>query len=451
MAATQCREASSALAALRRSDKKVRATLQGLSEQAVRHGATAASARLALEQAVVNHSEAQLGASVARREQEALAALGAAGQLLEQKQPEPLERAVQALEGVALRLFRIEGEDGGELAAPSLAALLGAAAHGRLRLQEAGSAGSELRKRCTEAVVAWEAALERWLSGESAVLLFAGARALALQPPGGLACGVDGLEGERAALHALRRLRSTARRLDALTPIVAPSTEPLQPPPAAAAATTHPATPPAPPAALAARWRLRLHGGASARLGAMVQVAVQLAAHSAAAPDAPAARAALAEAAASAAQAARCAASVFALLEEGALPHGGSGGGGGGGSEGGSADVGGGGLAEGGEEGDEAALAAARRLVEHCSALLAALEECGGGGGGLNALRGVAGSAGGFYRELLAAQALLVSCGQTAAGRRQLSRLAEASERLEAAARAGDATQEPAATPVPAD
>ena len=449
MAATQCREASSALAALRRSDKKVQATLQGLSEQAARHGATAASARLALEQAVVNHSEAQLGASVARREQEALAALGAAGQLLEQKQPEPLERAVQALEGVALRLFRIEGEDGGELAAPSLAALLGAAAHGRLRLQEAGSAGSELRKRCTEAVVAWEAALERWLSGEPAALLFAGARALALQPPGGLACGVDGLEGERAALHALRRLRSAARRLDALTPIVAPSTEPLQPPPAAAAATTHPATPPAPPAALAARWRLRLHGGASARLGAMVQVAVQLAAHSAAAPDAPAARAALAEAAASAAQAARCAASVFALLEEGALPHGGGGGGGG---EGGG---GGGGLEEGGEEGDEAALAAARRLVEHCSALLAALEECGGGngggGGGLQALRGVAGSAGGFYRELLAAQALLVSCGQTAAGRRQLSRLAEASERLEAAARAGDATQEPAATLEPAD
>ena len=440
MAATQCREASSALAALRRSDKKVRATLQGLSEQAARHGATAASARLALEQAVVNHSEAQRWSSVARREQEALVALGTAGQLLEQKQPEPLERAVQALEGVALRLFRIEGEDGGDLAAPSLAALLGAAAHGRLRLQEAGSAGSELSKRCTEAVVAWEAALERWLSGESAVLLFAGARALALQPPGGLACGVDGLEGERAALHALRRLRSAARRLDALTPIVAPATEPLQPP----------------PAALAARWRLQLHGGASARLGAMVQVAVQLAAHSAAAPDAPAARAALAEAAASAAQAARCAASVFALLEEGALPHGGSGGGGGegggggGGSEGGSADVGGGGLAEGGEAGDEAALAAARRLVEHCSALLAALEECGGGG--LNALRGVAGSAGGFYRELLAAQALLVSCGQTAAGRRQLSRLAEASERLEAAARAGDATQAQAVvTPEPAD
>ena len=63
----------------------------------------------------------------------------------------------------------------------------------------------------------------------------------------------------------------------------------------------------------------------------------------------------------------------------------------------------------------------------------------------------MAGSAGGFYRELLAAQALLVSCGQSAAGRRQLSRLAEASERLEAAARAGDATQEPAATKGPAE
>ena len=209
-AATQCREASSALAALRRSDKKVQATLQGLSEQAARHGATAASARLALERAVVNHSEAQRWSSVARREQEALVALGTAGQLLDQKQPAPLERAVQTLEGVALRLFRIEGEDGGDLAAPSLAALLGAAAHGRLRLQEAGSAGSELRKRCTEAVLAWEAALERWLSGEPAALLFAGARALALQPPEGLACGVDGLEGERAALHALRWLRSAS-------------------------------------------------------------------------------------------------------------------------------------------------------------------------------------------------------------------------------------------------
>ena len=179
--AAQCREASSALAALRRSDKKVQATLEGLSEQAARHGATAASARLALEQAVANHSEAQRWSTVARREQEALDALGAAGQLLEQKQPEPLERAVQALEGVALRLYCIEGEDGGDLAAPSLVALLGAAARGQLRLQEAGSAGSELRKRCTEAVVAWEAALERWLSGEPAALLFAGARALALQ------------------------------------------------------------------------------------------------------------------------------------------------------------------------------------------------------------------------------------------------------------------------------
>ena len=440
--AAQCREASSALAALRRSDKKVQATLEGLSEQAARHGATAASARLALEQAVVNHSEAQRWSSVARREQEALDALGAAGQLLEQKQPEPLERAVQALEGVALRLYCIEGEDGSDLAAPSLVALLGAAARGQLRLQEAGSAGPELRKRCTEAVVAWEAALERWLSGEPAALLFAGARALALQPPGGLACGVDGLEGERAALHALRRLRSAACRLDALAPILAVAPEEvLQSPRAAAAAATPPATPPAPAGALAARWRLRLHAGASARLGAMVQVAVQLAAHSAAAPEPPAARAALAEAAASAAQAARCAASVFALLEEGPLPHGGGGGGE---------------PAEAGEEGDEAALAAARRLVDHCGALLAALEECGGGGGGgggggLNALRAVAGSAGGFYRELLAAQALLVSCGQSAAGRRQLSRLAEASERLEAAARAGDATQEPAATKGPAE
>jgi len=440
--AAQCREASSALAALRRSDKKVQATLEGLSEQAARHGATAASARLALEQAVVNHSEAQRWSSVARREQEALDALGAAGQLLEQKQPEPLERAVQALEGVALRLYCIEGEDGSDLAAPSLVALLGAAARGQLRLQEAGSAGSELRKRCTEAVVAWEAALERWLSGEPAALLFAGARALALQPPGGLACGVDGLEGERAALHALRRLRSAACRLDALAPILAVAPEEvLQSPRAAAAAATPPATPPAPAGALAARWRLRLHAGASARLGGMVQVAVQLAAHSAAAPEPPAARAALAEAAASAAQAARCAASVFALLEEGPLPHGGGGGGE---------------PAEAGEEGDEAALAAARRLVDHCGALLAALEECGGGGGGgggggLNALRAVAGSAGGFYRELLAAQALLVSCGQSAAGRRQLSRLAEASERLEAAARAGDATQEPAATEGPAE
>ena len=70
--AAQCREASSALAALRRSDKKVQATLEGLSEQAARHGATAASARLALEQAVANHSEAQRWSTVARREQEAL-------------------------------------------------------------------------------------------------------------------------------------------------------------------------------------------------------------------------------------------------------------------------------------------------------------------------------------------------------------------------------------------
>ena len=257
----QCREAYSALAALRRSDKKVQATLEGLSEQAARHGATAASARLALEQAVVNNREAQRWSSVARREQEALDALGAAGQLLEQKQPEPLERAAQALEGVAMRLYCIEGEDSGDLAAPSLVALLGAAARGQLRLQEAGSAGSELRKHCTEAVVAWEAALERWLSGEPAALLFAGARALALQPPGGLACGVDGLEGERAALHALRRLRSAACRLDALAPILAVAPEALQSPRTAAAAATSPATPPAPAGACHRRQRNHRQSG----------------------------------------------------------------------------------------------------------------------------------------------------------------------------------------------
>ena len=95
---------------------------------------------------------------------------------------------------------------------PSVAALALAAGRGKLRPHE-GAACCEVRVLCSAAAACWAEALDRWLHGESAALYFAGARALALQPPGALALGVDGLGRERGALQALTLLRRLLRLL----------------------------------------------------------------------------------------------------------------------------------------------------------------------------------------------------------------------------------------------
>ena len=142
-----CREVNAALTALKRSDKKLQSRLQGLSERAAHHGAAAAASRLALEQAVVAHREAQTQAVATRREQDALASLGAAKLLLEQVLPkgsfEALERAVETLESVALRACYVEGEAEGR-SVPSVAALALAAGRGKLRPHEGAACGGEV-------------------------------------------------------------------------------------------------------------------------------------------------------------------------------------------------------------------------------------------------------------------------------------------------------------------
>ena len=169
MTASVCREANSALAALKRSDKKLQARLQDLSAQASLHGTAAAAARAALEQASTSHREVQIRSVAARKEQELMAGLGAARALLDQVQPkesfEALERCVQTLEGVALAAFYIEGESVGR-SVPSVAELRLLSGSDRLRPHE-GTACAELNAMCLASVECWSTALERWLAGES--------------------------------------------------------------------------------------------------------------------------------------------------------------------------------------------------------------------------------------------------------------------------------------------
>jgi exonuclease VII small subunit len=58
-----------------------------------------------------------------------------------------------------------------------------------------------------------------WLEG-SADILFRGARALALQPPGGLSEGLDGLGAERAALEEAKLMLSLSERISGLSELV---------------------------------------------------------------------------------------------------------------------------------------------------------------------------------------------------------------------------------------
>jgi len=319
-----------------------------------------------------------------------------------------------SVEAAACKCFFVEAEEP-QRAVPDVAALTVAAARGVLRRHE-GSACDTLRKSLGSFCTAWLAGWERWLGGDGARTFFSGARALSLQPPGGLACGVDGLEGERAALVSANLMLSVAVRADALgTAMVAAGADVTSG--GAATGGAAGAAGGADAAGLVARGHERLRASATERVGKMVQVAVQLAAHAEAEGDAAAAAAALAEAAGAAARAVRCAASVFALLEPAVAAV----------ATADAADA-----AIIAEPPSQAVLTSCRALAERAAAMRGALEACAAGAAGATALRRVAAGAAALYRE--AEVGMVVACAQASSGRRLLSRLAEGSEELEQAA-----------------
>ena len=149
------------------------------------------------------------------------------------------------------------------------------------------------------------AALERewraWLSSGFDTL-WQGARALALAPPGGLASGLDGLDGTRATLELARAHLQSATRVDGLLDKLRASG----------------ATAAAPSVAAAKRggWPLSLHEmlrtACVSKCTSNLQVACRLFAQASAEPEVF--LEALAEAAAASAKAARAVASLYSML-----------------------------------------------------------------------------------------------------------------------------------------
>lgn len=401
------REAQAALAALKRSERRLHETLGGLCERAAVHAAATKAAQDGLAAATAEYEGAQARAVVGRRERDVLATLDVAARQLEAGPQPPdavrLELALNPVEAAACKCFFVEAE-GPQRAVTDVVTLTAAAARGVLRRHE-GSACEVLRTQLAAFCAGWLAGWEQWLGGDGAGTFFTGARALSLQPPGGLACGIDGLEGERAALVCANLMLSVAVRADALSTAMAAAGADEK----GAAAALAAAGSESGATGLVARGHERLRTSATDRVGKMMQVAVQLAAHAEAEADAAAAAAALAEAAGAAARAVRCVASVFALLEPAVA----------------SADAG---IAEPAP----AVLTLCRALADRVAAMHGAVEACAAGAEGGGALRRVAASAAALYREVEVG--MLVACAQATSGRRLLSRLAEGSEELEQAA-----------------
>ena len=323
--------------------------------------------------------------STLRSEHRLLAEIESARRLLGSADLALLARCLGMLENVARRSFPDAAADA------SLDALRSLVEGGGRPLSATAFDG--LRETAAELAADLEAAWRAWLGSSSAAALFQGARALALQPPGNLSAGLDGLETERRALDDAKGCLSSAERADALSALVGGGRAGQ------------------PGRALRACHRM-LRDDAAARLTAELEVSVRLAAHalddSAGASVLPA----LAEAAASAAKAARAVASLF-----GSLPPP-------------SAD----------EEAaaDEAAAAAAsvKELAGETDTLLAAMRKQAADADGPRAaaLTRLGRDASALLRRQLDAAPAMARASMTLRGRRVVSILGEANEQLEQAA-----------------
>ena len=278
----------------------------------------------------------------------------------------------------------------------------------RQRSGEAASAraSAELASVLQALCSAFEAECQAWTRSGGEVL-FHGARALALAPPGGLSAGVDGLERERAALSEARELLVSAERIDALS--LACSS-------AAGSGTAkrgdqgddaHSSS------SLVATCHALFRADADARVTAELQAANRLAAHATSAgssDESDALLQAVAEAAATAARAARAIASLYGLLPSPDDP---------------SVPVDSGGSAE---------AASASEFATATDAILAKLRSAPKDGGRPAALKAIGVDACELLRRELEASHRLVAAAHSIRGRRALGVLGEAGERLAEAA-----------------
>jgi hypothetical protein len=270
---------------------------------------------------------------------------------------------------------------------------------------EVGVAGSTTAASAlSQTTDALASALDRewraFFASDEADALWQGARALALAPPGGLSAGLDGLERPRASLEHATALRETAQRIDALLARVGAV--------GADSATGS--------ARLAVQGHERQRADCAARVTADLQTACRLAAQATgasadAADGSSVLLEAVSEAATAAAAAARAVASMFALLPPLSA-------------------------ASAAATDDGSVAAEVQTMTTATDALLAQLRAvpAPGDAGRSNALHELAGKTGALLRTQLDAAPTLANAGQSTRGRRALSMLGEAGERLGSAA-----------------
>ena len=260
------RTLSAQLSALSQAEKKFSQNLSTLCDLAASHAASATAAQSELTTATAAHA-----AVVARVDMHSAA------------------RALLSSVDQAARKLAAVGDKTTELAQAVDAAEDAASQVRSSAVAECGTAAVDaLSALLRDLGAALDGSWARWLISTDAKTLFQGARALALQPPGDLASGVDGLQAERMALATLREHQALAARMDALE--------------AGAGA-----------CGASQRWYNGLFSNCVARTREDLRVACDQALVGGQAPQSVF-LAALAEAAGTAAKAHRAASSVFALL-----------------------------------------------------------------------------------------------------------------------------------------
>ena len=384
-------ELAPALATLLQSSSKVGTALIHLRTHAALHATRCVAAADALASARLDLRRARRENESARRTERLLGELEGARKLLDGGETS-LRRCVAALEQVAQQTL-----PGGELPMTEGGGEGGGDGGGEVASERAFA---ELVETSDALASALEREWRAWLSS-GVDTLWQGARALALAPPSSHSSGPDGLDRQRGCLELARAQLETAGRVDGLL---------------ARLRAAQPAE------AVTAAWTYTCHellrSDVASRCSSELQVACRLAAHATKADDADGGGElleAVAEAAAACAKAARAVVSVFTLLPPPATPA----------------------AAPAAEPPAEpTADSLVQETASATDALLSRLRALPAPSDGKRgaALRALAAETSALLQRELAAATTLVAAAQSTKGRRALSLLGEAGERLAAAA-----------------
>lgn len=389
MVADHTKPLAAQLAALKQADKRLHSSLSTLCTEATVRSVGAAAVRATLEHDRATYTELQSNGVVMRHERSLLAVIDA---VMVRLRPDALSTPPKTPHDRREAVAHLERA---MLSAEAVAKKLGA---------EESASESVLRafgSLCQSLAAPVDGAWRGWLQCDEAATLFRGARALALQPPGDLAAGLDGLERERAALGAAREQQALAAQLDALRGDGnCPRADTTASGPGAGARSGD----------ASALFGERLGADVTERVSMQLRLASRLTATGNDHASAGAILSALAEGAIAAAKAARAAASVFGLLAPAGAVEGG-----------------------GKDATDEHAAGELRQMAAEIEAQLLALERLEGRVDARE-LQSLAAALGNCYARQLRAAAHFVACAKGARGRRLLSKLAEVGERLEQAA-----------------